>query len=71
MGKEYADIRERMEESGYSLADGEFTELVDFARRKAEIAGKDESYVPLLLPDVIRERAFRVALNARAAALMG
>lgn len=61
----------RMEQRGYALDDGEFREVVDYARQKARASGKGESYLPLLLPDVIRERAFRAALNAHTAAVMG
>ena len=50
----YEDIRQDAEKQGYSMTDEKFTELVQYAERKATVAGKDESYIPYLLPDVIR-----------------
>ena len=62
---EYQDIRKRLaEEEGLHLTDDEFEYAVWYARRKAEVAGKDESYLPYLLPDVIREMFIRAAINA-------
>lgn len=52
-----------MEKEGYRLQDGEYENLLEFARRKAKSAGKDESYLPLLLPDVIKEYFFRAYIN--------
>ena len=51
----YEDIRKDAEKQGYSMTDRKFTELVQYAERKAAVAGKDESYIPYLLPDVIKE----------------
>lgn len=66
----YAEIREEMEKSGYSLEDSEYEKVVAYAKRKAEVSGKDESYMPYLLPDVIREWVTRKAINAVTMAAM-
>lgn len=55
----YEGIRKDAEEQGYSMTDEKFTELVRYAERKAAVAGKDESYIPYLLPDVIKEYFIR------------
>ena len=60
----YEQIRQELEEKGYKLSDSEFTDMVEYARKKAKVAGKDESYLPLLLPDVIEEYYFRMFINA-------
>jgi len=62
---QYAEIREALERKGYILQDAEYNELVQYARRKASVAGNDESYIPLLLPDVVREHYMRTAINRR------
>lgn len=61
--QDYREIRESMEKEGYKLQDGEYENLLEYARRKAKSAGKDESYLPLLLPDVIKEYFFRAYIN--------
>ena len=61
--QDYREIRESMEKEGYKLQDGEYENLLEYARRKAKTAGKDESYLPLLLPDVIKEYFFRAYIN--------
>lgn len=61
--QDYRGIRKSMEEEGYKLQDGEYENLLEYAGRKAETAGKDESYLPLLLPDVIKEYFFRAYIN--------
>ena len=61
--QDYREIRESMEKEGYSLQDGEYESILEYARRKAKTAGKDESYLPLLLPDVIKEYFFRAYIN--------
>lgn len=66
----YTEIREEMEKAGYALEDSEFEKVVAYARRKAEVSGKDESYMPYLLPDVIREWITRQAINAVSIAAM-
>lgn len=40
------------------ISQQEYTEALRYTTRKAALAGKDESYVDLLLPDVVKERAF-------------
>ena len=59
----YEDIRQDVEKQGYSMTDEKFTELVQYAERKATAAGKDESYIPYLLPDVIKEYFIRNVIN--------
>lgn len=61
--QDYRKIRESMEKEGYRLQDEEYENLLEYARRKAKFAGKDESYLPLLLPDVIKEYFFRAYIN--------
>lgn len=68
--RSYTKIRTDMEEAGYVLEDSEFEKVVAYARRKAEVSGKDESYMPYLLPDVIREWVTRQAINAVTIAAM-
>ncbi|MDO4305723.1 MAG: hypothetical protein Q4C77_02735 [Eubacteriales bacterium] len=62
--QDYEQIRQELEEKGYKLSDAEFASMVEYARRKAKVAGKDESYLSLLLPDVIEEYYFRMFINA-------
>ena len=62
---EYQEIRQRLaERENLHMTDDEFTAAVAHARRKAEVSGKDESYLPYLLPDVIRERFISAAINS-------
>ena len=67
---EYQEIRKEMEADGFNMEDEEFAEALEYARRKAKTAGKDESYIPYLLPDVIRERFTRRAINSFTFAVM-
>ena len=66
----YESIRAELEDQGYPLTDELYDELLTYARRKAEVAGKDEGYIPYLLPDVIKEYFFRLMINARSLAMM-
>ena len=66
----FMEIREAMEAAGYKLDDEQYHEAVVYAYRKAIASGKDESYVPLLLPDVIREWVVRHAINTISKALV-
>lgn len=43
---------------GRELSEDEFKDALSYAIRKAELQGNGLDYVPLLLPDVIREREF-------------
>lgn len=70
MALNYQDVRERMEEDGYKVGDDEFSQILSYARRKAEASGKGESYLPFLLPDVIREWLIRQAVNQYSIAMM-
>lgn len=68
---EFEEIRSALETAGYRLDDAQYQEAVAYAYRKAAASGKDESYVPLLLPDVIRERVVRHTINTISAAAGG
>ena len=50
---------------GRELSGDEFKDALSYAIRKAELQGNGPDYVPLLLPDVIREREFEVECLAR------
>ena len=63
MAVEYQEIRTELEADGFRLDDEEYTEAVNYARRKAKSSGKDESYMPYVLPDVIREWITRKAMK--------
>ena len=63
MDMSYQGIRERMEVEGYKVSDDEFSQILPYAKRKAEASGKGESYLPFLLPDLIREFLIRQAVN--------
>lgn len=54
----YLEILKKMGLSGEQLTEDEYEKALKYARRKAELNGKDEDYIPLLLPDVIKERLF-------------
>lgn len=60
----YKNIRKKAAEDGYSVSDAVFGDLITYAKRKAEIAGQGETYIPILLPDVIKEWCIRNAINA-------
>lgn len=66
----YEDIKQELEKDGYILSNAEFQSLLEYARRKAEVAGKDESYLPLLLPDVIKEYFFRAYITETSLLMM-
>lgn len=61
--KDYREVRENMEKEGYRLQEDEYEKILEYTKRKAKRAGKDENYLPLLLPDVIREYFFRAYIN--------
>jgi len=67
---EYPEVRKEMEAKGYQMSDEEYENHIRYARRKANMAGRGERYVPLLLPDVIRENAIRTAINSVTMGLM-
>lgn len=66
----YPEIRADMEKRGYAVDDAQYEEVVAYARRKAAVSGKDESYMPYLLPDIIKEWVVRKAINAVTMAAM-
>lgn len=61
--QEYESIKQQLEKDGYKISNVEFSCLVEYARRKAKIAGKDETYIPILLPDTVKEYIFRKGVN--------
>lgn len=61
--QDYEEIKKELEKEGYKFTDVEFSCLVEYARRKAKTAGKDESYLLLLIPDVAKEYFFRELVN--------
>ena len=70
MDADYQDIRKKAEADGYKVDDDTFRELIEYARRKAKVAGRDESYLPFLLPDVIKEWYIRRAINVYSLAMV-
>lgn len=70
MISEFQGIREKAEADGYKVDGDTFHELIEYARRKAKTAGRDESYLPFLLPDVIKEWYIRRAINIYSIAMM-
>ncbi len=70
MALNYQGIRERMEADGYKVGDDEFVQILSYAKRKAEVSGKGESYLPFLLPDMIREWLIRQTVNGYSIAMM-
>lgn len=70
MNTEYQGIREKAETDGYKVDDDTFQELIEYARRKAKSSGRDENYLPYLLPDVIKEWYIRRAINVYSIAMM-
>lgn len=61
--QEYESVKKQLEKDGYKISNAEFSCLVEYTRRKAKIAGKDETYIPILLPDMVKEYLFRMAVN--------
>lgn len=59
----YESVKKQLEKDGYKISNAEFSCLVEYARRKAKIAGKDETYIPILLPDMAKEYFYRMAVN--------
>ena len=64
------EIRKQFEKEGCCLTNEEYRNLVKYARRKMSLAGKDESYLPYLLTDVIKEFFIRNAVNAFSVEMM-
>ena len=47
MAVEYQEIRAELEADGFRLDDEEYTEAVNYARRKAESSGKTKVICPI------------------------
>lgn len=58
------EIRKDLEQEGYILTEQEFLKLLGHTERKLKIIGKDENYLPLLFPSVVREYFFSIATLA-------
>lgn len=54
----YVEILKEMGLTEENLPENEYEDALKYARRKAKLTGHDEGYIPLLLPDVIKERLF-------------
>ena len=61
--QEYESVKQQLEKDGYKISNAEFSYLVEYAKRKAKIAGKDESYIPILFPDMVKEYFFRMGVS--------
>lgn len=61
--QKYESVKKQLEKDGYKISSAEFSCLVEYARKKTKIVGKGEIYVPILLPDVIKEYFFRMGAN--------
>ena len=55
---EYQEILKKMGLPEDVLTEDEYKDALEYAGRKAKLTGHDEGYIPLLLPDVIKERLF-------------
>lgn len=66
----YSEIRKKAEDAGYHMDDDTFGKVVAYAKRKAATSGKGDSYIPCVLPDVIREHFARIAINSFSTELM-
>ncbi len=64
--QEYESVKQQLEEAGYKISNVEFSCLIEYAKRKTKIAGKDEAYIAILLPDMVKEYLFRMAINMTA-----
>lgn len=65
---EYPEIKRALEAQGYALPDELYKYLLAYTRRKARCAGKDESYIPYLLPDVVKEYYLQLCITTLTAA---
>ena len=61
--QEYESVKQQLEKDGYKISNAEFSCLVEYVKRKVKIAGKDESYIPILLPDMVKEYFLRMGVN--------
>ena len=64
--QEYESVKQQLEEAGYKISNVEFSCLIEYAKRKTKIVGKDEAYIAILLPDMVKEYLFRMAINMTA-----
>ena len=62
----YESIKQQLEKDGYKISNAEFSCLLEYAKKKAAVAGKNEDYLQYLLPDIVKEYFFRMAVNMTA-----
>lgn len=60
---EIEKIMSEFRKSAYDISDEEVTDVLRLCRRKIEIAGQQEDYLKLLLPDELKNYCFRMAVN--------
>ena len=59
------EARQRAESlAGQKLDEQTFQEVLDYTVRKSRMTGHDDSYVPLLLVDEIKDHIYRERINA-------
>lgn len=68
--QEYESVKQQLEKDGYKISNAEFSCLIEYVKRKVRIAEKDESYIPILLPDMVKEYFFRMGVNLEAMSKM-
>lgn len=59
---DYMAVLKEMGLTGDTLSEDEFDRAVELAKRKVKLSGRDENYISLLLPDVIKEWLFNRTL---------
>ena len=64
--QKYESIKQQLEKDGYKISNAEFSCLIEYTKKKAAIAGKNEDYLQYLLPDIVKEYFFRMAVNMTA-----
>lgn len=62
----YESIKQQLEKDGYKISNAEFSCLLEYAKKKAAVTGKNEDYLQYLLPDIVKEYFFRMAVNMAA-----
>lgn len=70
MNTDNQSILEKSEVDGYKVDDDTLQGIIEYARRKVKTSGRDESYLPFLRLDVIKEWYIRRAINIYSIAMM-
>ncbi len=60
---EIEEIVSEFRKSVYDISDEAVTDVLKLCRRKIEIAGQQEDYMKLLLPDELKNYCFRMVIN--------